>query len=132
MVEAQLELKLANSVGGNKKCFSNMLTMNTGPKLTLDHYPMRLAISKRGVQSKRHSVPSSPLSSALIMDLGAPRSQEPQNWGYGNNNLLDQTEHVWDLLLQLGIHKSVELDGILPRMLKELADVITRHVLVIF
>lgn len=124
MLEGQLELKLASAVGDNKKCFSDTLKMNRGPKVTLIHYSMRLAISKTGMQSKRNSVLSSPLSSTLMMDLGTPRNQEPENWNYSNNNLLAKTKHVWDLLQQLGIHKSVEPDRILPRTLKELAVVI--------
>ncbi|KAJ7419652.1 hypothetical protein BTVI_24604 [Pitangus sulphuratus] len=41
-------------------------------------------------------------------------------------------ETLWDLLLQLDPYKSMEPDGIHPRILKELADVIAKPLLVIF
>lgn len=104
VVEAQLELKLASAVGDNKKCFSNTLKMNRGPKLTLVHYCMGLAISKTGMQSKRIQCLLHLCLQHWWWILGPSRNQEPQNWDHGNNNLLAQTQRVWDLLLQLGIH----------------------------
>ncbi|KAJ7399324.1 RNA-directed DNA polymerase from mobile element jockey [Pitangus sulphuratus] len=43
-----------------------------------------------------------------------------------NDQLLLNPEIVWDLLLQLDPYKSTGLDGVHPRMLKELAGIITK------
>ncbi|KAJ7417648.1 RNA-directed DNA polymerase from mobile element jockey-like protein [Pitangus sulphuratus] len=47
-----------------------------------------------------------------------------------NDQLPVNLEVVWDLLLQVDPYKSVEPDGIHPGILKELADVITKPLLI--
>lgn len=47
------------------------------------------------------------------------------NWELGNDQLPAEPEHVWNLLLQLYVHKSLGPDGTHPRVLKDVASVIT-------
>ena len=68
-------------------------------------------------------MPSSPLSSTLIM---GPETPELEDFDWGNDKLPDDSELVWDLMLQLNAHKFMTPTGIHPRVLKELADVIWR------
>ncbi|KAF4796691.1 hypothetical protein TURU_082106 [Turdus rufiventris] len=61
-------------------------------------------------------------------DDGPRGSQCPEleNHDCKNDLLLVNPEIVWDLLLQLVPYKYMGPDGIHPRILKELADVITK------
>lgn len=68
-------------------------------------------------------------ASAFKMDDGLCRSQhlDMKDHGCRNNNLSIKPELEWDLLLQVYAYKSMEPGGINPRILKELAGVITKH-----
>lgn len=74
---------------------------------------------------------SLPLSSALMMDQGGLNAL---SWRIitENHQLTVNLELVQDLLLQLDPYKSIRPDGIPRRILKELADVIAKHLLMIF
>uniref|UniRef100_A0A8C3CED8 Cullin-4B n=1 Tax=Cairina moschata TaxID=8855 RepID=A0A8C3CED8_CAIMO len=65
-------------------------------------------------------MPSLPLSSTLMMGFGT----ELENHDSGNDKLPTNPEHVRDLLLHLDPYKSMGPNGIHPRLLKELADII--------
>lgn len=65
-------------------------------------------------------MPSSPLSSTPMV------GSELEDHDCGNNKLPANPELVEDLLLHLDAYKSMEHEGLLPRVLKELADVIAR------
>uniref|UniRef100_A0A8B9CHE2 Reverse transcriptase domain-containing protein n=1 Tax=Anser brachyrhynchus TaxID=132585 RepID=A0A8B9CHE2_9AVES len=72
---------------------------------------------------QRRLTPSSPLSSTLMMGFGTQSALSWRTMTVGNK-LSTDPERVWDLLLHLDPYKSMGLDGIHPRVLKELADII--------
>lgn len=49
-----------------------------------------------------------------------------------SDKLAVDTEHVWDLLLQLNAHKSTGLSGIHLKILKEIDEIITKPLSVTF
>ena len=73
-------------------------------------------------------------ASVFNMDDGPRGSQGPEleDHDWENYQLPVNPEIVQDLLLQLDPYKSVGPDGIHPRILKELADIITPSLLMIF
>ncbi|GAB0179867.1 mitochondrial enolase superfamily member 1 [Grus japonensis] len=61
-----------------------------------------------------------------------PSCPELEDHDCGNNKLPADPEIVRDLLLHLDAYKFMGLDGIQPRVLRELADVIVRPLSIIF
>ncbi|PKU46017.1 rna-directed dna polymerase from mobile element jockey-like [Limosa lapponica baueri] len=63
---------------------------------------------------------------------GTPRNPGLGNCDWGNDKLPVNSELVQDLVLQLDADKSMGPNGIHPRVLKELPDVTTGHLSIIF
>ncbi|KAJ7413703.1 hypothetical protein BTVI_42790 [Pitangus sulphuratus] len=66
-----------------------------------------------------------------MMDQG-DHCPELEDHDCGNDELLVNSEILWDLLLQLDPYKSVRPDRIHPRILKELDGVISKSLSIIF
>ena len=64
--------------------------------------------------------------------LQHPRCPELEDYDGGNDKLPTDPEHVQDLLFHLDPYKFMGLDGIHPRALRELADIIAGPLSIIF
>lgn len=74
------------------------------------------------------------LASVFDTDYGLWEPQGPvlKDCDWGDDNLPTDPEFVQDMLLQLGVHKSMGPDGIYPRVPKQLADVIAGPLSIVF
>ncbi|GAB0207044.1 mitochondrial enolase superfamily member 1 [Grus japonensis] len=77
-------------------------------------------------------MPSSPLSSSPVVGPGTPGALCRKAMTGGNDKLPADSKLVQDLLLQLDAHKPMGPNGIHPRVLKELDDVIAGPLSIIF
>jgi len=99
-----------------------MFAVDGGPKITLVCYLMKMVVSQKGTKIKqRYLMTSLPLSSTLMMGSGGHRVGGPS---LQYTQLPVNPEPVQDLLLQVNAQKSMWPNGIHPRELKKLTDVI--------
>ncbi|KAJ7413813.1 hypothetical protein WISP_88137 [Willisornis vidua] len=127
MAKAQLELKLDRNVGTLKRVFFKYINGNrqyrntTSPSLDEDGHLKNRTRDKAGMFNAF-------FDSVFNMDDEPRRSQYPELEDHDckNDQLPVNPEIVWDLLLLLDPCKSMGPHGIHPRILKELADVITK------
>ncbi|GAB0203202.1 hypothetical protein GRJ2_002785800 [Grus japonensis] len=131
--KAQLELKLASTVGDNKKGFFKYVNNkrrtreNIGSLLNENGHLTNRDIDKAETFNAF-------FASVFNTDDGLwdPRCPELEDRDCGNDKLPADPELVRDLLLHLDASKSMGPDGIHPRVLGELADVIVRPLSIIF
>jgi len=132
VAKAQLELKLAMSVGDIKKAFryvnrKRRTKENIGPLLDGEGLLTDNEIGK--AETFNAFFTSVFNTNDGLRDPGYPELEDHDG---GNDKLPTNPEHVQDLLLHLDPYKSMDLDGIHPRVLKELADVIAGPLSIIF
>ncbi|KAJ7395802.1 hypothetical protein BTVI_151811 [Pitangus sulphuratus] len=132
VAKAQLELKLARNLGDNKKFFkyingNRQCRKIIGPFQDEDGHLMNRNRDKSEVFNAF-------FASVFNMDDGPRGSQCPELEDHDckNDQLPVNPETVRDLLLQLYPYKSIDPDRIHHRILKEMADVIIKPLLMIF
>ncbi|TRZ07852.1 hypothetical protein HGM15179_019254 [Zosterops borbonicus] len=93
---------------------------------------MRMVTSQAGTWPRqRHLMHSLPVFD-IVDGLRESQCPEQKDHGCKNDQIPVDPAAERDLLLQLDPYKSMGPKGIHPRILKELADIITRPLLIIF
>ncbi|KAJ7406658.1 hypothetical protein BTVI_64975 [Pitangus sulphuratus] len=133
VAKAQLDLQVARNVGDNIKRFFKYINGNRQYRNTIGplhgedgHFTNR--------DRDKTEVFNASFASVFNTHDGPRGSQCPELEDHDcrNDQLPVNPKIVWDLLLQMGAYKSMGPDGIHPRILKGLTDVITQHLLMIF
>ncbi|PKU39318.1 rna-directed dna polymerase from mobile element jockey- hypothetical protein [Limosa lapponica baueri] len=132
--KAQLELKLASVVSDNKKGFLKYITSKRRSKENIG-----LIFVEDGHLTNRDEEKVDTFNVVFASAFNntdrpsAARSPELEDHKCGNSDFLFvDTENLRDQLHQLNVHKSMGLDGIALRILKNLPDVISGPLSVIY
>ena len=126
--KAQLEHRLATAVKDNKKYFYKYIIINRRVKENL--HPLldvggNLVTKDEEKAEVLHAVFASVTVPEVVLWTPNPLNREQKE------TPKIQGEMVSDLLCHVDTHKSMVLDGIHPRVLKELADVLTKPLSII-
>jgi len=133
--KAQLELRLATVVRDNKKCFYKYINNKKRAKESL--HPLldvRGDIAKK--DEEKVEVFNGFFASVFNSQTGYSQGSQPpvleDREGEQNKPPIIQQEAVNDLLCHLDTHKSVGLDGIHRRVLRELAEELAKPLSIIY
>ncbi|KAK4826106.1 LOW QUALITY PROTEIN: hypothetical protein QYF61_005244 [Mycteria americana] len=129
--KAQLELHLPTAIKDNKKCFYKYISHKRR-----DLYPLLDAgeniVTKDEEKRLRYLMPSLPQSLITSCSLGTQPSELEDRDGEQSEAPIIQGETVNDLLHHLDIHKSMGPDGIHPRVPRELVEMLTKPLSILY
>ncbi|KAK4821235.1 hypothetical protein QYF61_016534 [Mycteria americana] len=133
--KTQLELNLATAVKDNEKYFYKYLSNKRRAKENL--HPLLDAGGKIVTKDEEkaevlHAFFASVFNSQTSCSPGTQPPELEDKDGDQNEAPIIQGEMVSDLLHHLDTHKSMEADGIHPRVLRELAEVLTKALSILY
>ncbi|KAK4811177.1 hypothetical protein QYF61_019808 [Mycteria americana] len=133
--KAQLELNLATAVKDNKKCFYKYIHNKRRAKENL--HPLldaggNIVVKDEEKAEVRNAFFASVFNSQTNCSWGTQPPELEDRDREENEAPIIQGEMASDLLHHLDTHKSMGLDGIHPRVLRELAEVLTKPLSIIY